>query len=327
MKKTLIALAAVAATGAAMAQSSVTIDGIVDLGAVKPIGQTGMRLDAGNGASQIRFRGTEDLGGGLKANFTVAMRFSPESGGLDGTANGRPLMQGESTVGLSGGFGSVKLGRSLTAFSGPIHATDPWGILTQASTAVLTGTYATDPVANGDGAGLGRTDAITYVSPNFGGFTGAFSYGFKNSNALANNGAVKQAENLIFLWLAYANGPLYIGGGYEQNRADHDVTALLATYDFGVVKIGGGFSNIDVIASKQSAWNLMATVPLGAATLKFGYAKAKNKTANAAQTKKLGMGVDYALSKRTTLYANYGRNGLAGAVQKNGYDFGIKHAF
>ncbi len=327
MKKTLIALAAVAATGAAMAQSSVTIDGIVDLGAVKPINQKGVRLDAGNGASQIRFRGTEDLGGGLKANFTVAMRFSPESGGLDGNANGRPLMQGESTVGLSGGFGSVKLGRALTAFQMGVNTTDPWATLTQATVAVLPGSYATDPVANADSAGLGRTDAITYMSPNFGGFTANASFGFKNSNAQANNGAVKQAENLVSLWLGYAAGPLYIGGGYEQNRSDHDVTALLATYDFGVVKIGGGFSNIDVVARKESAWNLMATVPLGAATLKFGYGKAKVKNGADFQ-KKLGMGVDYALSKRTTLYANYGRNNIVtNNVSKTGYDIGIKHAF
>ena len=109
MKKTLIALAAVAATGAAFAQSSVTLDGVVELGVVNPAGaNTPTRLDAANGASQIRFRGTEDLGGGLKANFVLAQRLSLESGGNDGTANGRPTFQGESTVGLSGGFGSIE---------------------------------------------------------------------------------------------------------------------------------------------------------------------------------------------------------------------------
>ena len=114
MKKTLIALAAVAST-AAFAQSSVTIDGMVSLGVVKTNDKEAA-LDSLNGTNQIRFRGVEDLGGGLKANFVLAQRFSPESGGNDGTANGRPTFQGESTVGLSGGFGAVKVGRALHAY-------------------------------------------------------------------------------------------------------------------------------------------------------------------------------------------------------------------
>jgi len=333
MKKTLIALAAVAATGAAMAQSSVTIDGAIDLGIVKPLGATGARLDATNGASQIRFRGTEDLGGGLKANFIVAMRFSPESGRFDGTGNNRPLMQGESTVGLSGGFGSVKLGRSLTALQGPVNTTDPWGTLTVASTAVLTTGYVTDPVANVDGEGAGRTDAITYNSPSFGGFSAGLSYGFKNSNAAPGGAAVKQAENMISLWGQYANGPIYVGGGYEQNRADDDVTVILGTYDFGSFKLGAGWAKVDLAAGNEHTnWNIMATVPMGAVTLKAGYGVVtQDKAAGGVVTgvklsKKLGVGVDYALSKRTTIYTNFGRDSVR-VANKSGFDVGVRHTF
>lgn len=323
MKKTLIALAAVAATSAAFAQSSVTIDGAVDLGYVKPIGAADARLDATNGANQIRFLGTEDLGGGLKAHFTLAQRFSPESGGNDGTTFARPTFQGESTVGLSGGFGAVKLGRALTAFQGPVNATDPWGTLQQGSTAVLTSGYTTDKENNADAAGLGRTDAIHYTSPNFSGFSAAVSLGFKQHTG----SATPMPKNLMSLWASYASGPLYVGGGYEQNRQDDSITALLATYNFGVVTVGGGFSQIDLAAANdRKSWNVMAVMPMGAFAIKAAYGVSKDDVTGVESTKKLGLGVDYMLSKRTKIYASYGRNSAA-AAEKTGYDIGIRHTF
>lgn len=326
MKKTLIALAAVAATGAVFAQSSVTIDGAVDLGYVKPIGAKDARLDATNGANQIRFMGTEDLGGGLKAHFILAQRFSPESGGNDGTTFARPTFQGESTVGLSGAFGAVKLGRALTAFQGPVNATDPWGTLQQGSTAVLTSGYTTDKENNADAAGLGRTDAIHYTSPRFGGFSAGVSYGFKQHTGSASP-LPAGTKNLMSLWGAYAAGPLYIGGGYEQNRQDDSITALLATYNLGFMTIGGGFSQIDLAAANdRKSWNIMATAPLGAVLVKAGYGVNKDDVTGAKLTKKLGLGVDYMLSKRTKVYASYGRNSAA-AAEKTGYDIGIRHTF
>lgn len=347
MKKTLIALAAVAATSAAFAQSSVTIDGAVDLGYVKPIGSKDARLDATNGANQIRFLGTEDLGGGLKANFALAQRFSPESGGNDGTANKRPTFQGESTVGLSGGFGSVKLGRALTAFQGPVNMTDPWGTLQVGTTAVLTTGYATDPNGNIDGSGAGRTDAIFYSSPNFSGFSFGLSLGLKTSGTandltvdadkdgvpdVDGNGdlvqdKVSNTKNLVSLWASYASGPIYIGGGYEQNREDDQITAIVGTYNLGFMTVGAGFSSLDPIASAKdrSSWNLMATAPMGAFLIKAGYGESKVSGAKAS-TKKLGLGVDYMLSKRTKVYASFGSDSVK-TTNKSGYDIGIRHTF
>lgn len=340
MKKTLIALAAVAATGAAFAQSSVTIDGAVDLGLVKPIiGATSaatanpMRLDATNGANQIRFMGTEDLGGGLKAHFTLAQRFSPESGGNDGTANTRPTFQGESTVGLSGGFGAVKLGRALTALQAPVNATDPWGTLQQGSTAVLTSGYTTDKENNSDSAGLGRTDAIHYTSPKFGGFSAGVSYGFKQH---AGSAALLPAgtKNLTSLWASYSDGPLYIGGGVETNRQDDQITAILATYNLGFMTVGGGFSQVDIKTESatsfdRKAWNIMAAAPMGAFVIKAGYGVSEADASGDKVVKKLGLGVDYMLSKRTKLYASYGNDKGLGTKDglRTGYDFGIRHTF
>lgn len=340
MKKTLIALAAVAATSAAFAQSSVTIDGAVDLGYVKPIGSKDARLDATNGANQIRFLGTEDLGGGLKAHFTLAQRFSPESGGNDGNTFARPTFQGESTVGLSGGFGAVKLGRALTAFLAPVNATDPWGTLQQASTAVLTGGaggYTTDRENNSDAAGLGRTEAIHYTSPNFNGFSAAVGVGFKQhtastfvpSTTTPVNPTPAPSKNLMSLWASYASGPLYVGGGMEQNRQDDQITAFLGTYNLGFMTVGGGFSQIDYSAAAtndRKAWNIMAVAPMGAVVIKAGYGQVKDDVTGNKLSKKLGLGVDYMLSKRTKVYASYGNEG-ARTTDKSGYDIGIRHTF
>lgn len=323
MKKSLIAVAALAST-AAFAQN-VTIDGAVDLGYVKPIGTKDGRLDATNGASQIRFRGSEDLGGGMKAEFTVAQRFSPESGGNDGSANGRPMMQGESTVGLSGGFGSIKLGRAVTAAQGPVNTTDPWGTLQVASTGVLITGYATDVADARNGAGAGRTDGIWYTSPNFGGVTLAATVGPKASAA---SGAASTQDKMFGSYMAaYAAGPIYAWVGHEQNRNGDKFTALLATYDLGMVKLGAGWGKVDNKAAGADTknWNAMATVPMGAALVKIGYGNSKNQ-AGTTTVQKLGLGVDYMLSKRTKVYVSYANDNKA-ATEKSGFDLGIRHTF
>jgi predicted porin len=331
MKKSLIALAALAAVSGSFAQSSVTLSGTVNAGIIKPIGQQGARINqAGNGANEIVFSGSEDLGGGLKANFRLSQRFNPTSGLNDGTTGTRPTFQGESTVGLSGAFGAVKIGRSLTAFQGLVNSTDPWGVIQQASTAVLASGYATDIDATaGSGANLGRTDGITYNSPVFSGFNGAVTYGPKTS---ASSGPViVGAKALVSVWLSYANGPVMLGGGTENNRTGDRVSAVLGTYNLTVVKLGAGYSIVNPVlagAANVKNYNLFATAPVGAFTLKAGYARSKTDGVDAA-TKKLGLGVDYSLSKRTTLYTSYGNNqGTSNATTaRSGFDVGVKHTF
>lgn len=325
MKKTVFAFSVVAASGLAMAQSSVSLTGNVNLGVVKNTGASA-KLDASNGASQIIFKGTEDLGGGLRANFTLAQRLSLESGNNDGTLNQRATFQGESTVGLSGNFGVVKLGRSLTAFQGPSNSTDPWGTLTAGSTANIASGYSTDP-RQADGAGAGRTDAITYATPVFGGFSAAFSLGLKRSAAVIPE--TTGTKNLTSLWLSYAKGPLMVGGGYEKNRREDDVAAILATYDLGVAKLMGGYSQVDTVATagkKRTNWNLGIAAPVGVVTVKAGY-NTSEAEGTGIKSKKAGLGGEYNLSKRTYLYTTYGRTRVGSAGATTGFDLGIRHAF
>jgi predicted porin len=339
MKKTLIALAALAATSV-FAQSSVTISGQVDAGIVNPIGPQKARIDqSGNGSNQIVFGGAEDLGGGMKANFRLALRFTPESGLYDGSNSNRAPFQGESTLGLSGGFGSLKIGRALTALQGPINNTDPWGTYQQASVSTLVRGYNTDidnlstlDGAAASGGGAARTDGIWYTTPSFGGFSASGTFGFKQSQS-SGTVVTTNPKSFTSLWLAYAGGPIYVGAGAEQNRVGDRVAAILATYDLGMVKLGAGFSKLDAetvgsISSgiDRKSWNVSATAPLGAFLLKAGYAQSKRDDTGVKDFKKAGLGVDYALSKRTIVYTSVGHD-RARTSDKNGFDLGIRHSF
>jgi predicted porin len=115
MKKSLVALALMGAVGAAHAQSSVTIYGTVDAGVSRTTHTTNDATQIGKrDNNKLGFRGVEDLGNGLKALFQLEIRYEPDTGTLE---NGnRPFFQGQSRVGLQGSFGTVRLGRGLTAF-------------------------------------------------------------------------------------------------------------------------------------------------------------------------------------------------------------------
>lgn len=230
MKKTLIALAALAAS-ASFAQSSVTIDGIMDVGAqsINYKGTTVSDIGSnGSSTSAINFRGVEDLGGGLKAEFRVETNWNLVSNnGNTGTAsslivtpttvatgtgtntttvnsvntsslnatNGT-FANGELRIGLSGGFGRVDLGapnlNSLTTYT----TGQPFGT---AMGGGFRGVYVTDasPVS------VVRYDnALKYVTPNIKGFMGTLYYAAKNTNAA--NGITSTTTGLTPQQTAYS---------------------------------------------------------------------------------------------------------------------------
>ncbi len=329
MKKTLIALAAVAATGAAFAQSTVTISGGFDFGVAKPVGSAGARLDGSNNRNTLAFSGTEDLGGGLKATFNLVSRFSPESGKNDTNSDGteRPQWMSESSVGLAGGFGAVKIGRQLTALQGPLGGFDVWGTATQGSVAggVLAG-YLTD-ASYGTG-GQARADVINYSTPVFNGFSAAASYGFKTANSGSTAPTTEgTGKALTSLYAQYANGPVVVGAGTETSRANDKATAVMASYDLGVAKVMGAYTIYNPIASTVDTKGYMigAAIPMNAFTFKVGYGTSKPE-GGAATVKKSAIGFDYALSKRTFIYTNYASDS-AKTTEKTGYDIGVRHTF
>jgi predicted porin len=419
MKKTLVALASMAALGA-FAQSSVTMYGIVEAtvdiaykdktdatatastlnaaGAVT--GQTitrtnttikpTFRVQDGNsqgvGTSRIGWRGTEDLGGGLKANFQLEMGLRVDDGCVT-TGAGNVCSSGDSGgnlfgrnawVGASGGFGEVRIGRQVMgSFSTQANG---W------AAGSSSGLYEVGGVAPAM-AGVRYSDAIRYLSPNFSGLD--FNVALRaNESKASNAGSVTttlpvtpfvttssgdtKAKIAYDLAVNYANGPLYLGFGYYSAppAATAGATApaanlttatsgdgknkgytLSAAYDLGVVKpflnitrvkgesvsaTANANSTTNVLAvtatgsqTKHNAWTLGVRAPMGAATLIAAYGSGKltteAATLNATTTagvlglngltdtdtiekrKAFNIGMQYPLSKRTMIEANYGQ--------------------
>jgi predicted porin len=301
MKKTLIALAALASS-AAFAQSSVTVYGLVDAGVFKSIGSDVTQLGSAT-ASRVGFRGTEDLGGGLKANFTVENRFNPDTGAQ---ANANAFWHGRSTVGLSGNFGSVDFGRALPAAFGTAAAADVFGW----------DGVAQNTVATAAGSPHSRfANGVFYTSPSLYGFSASVSYGLKETDARdAASGR-----------LTYANGPFSADVAAERQANGFNYRAAGAAYNFGIATANGLIAKGKKLDGTESDSVVLGlVVPMGALTLKASYAQLE--VGGVDTVSQIGVGARYALSKRTDLYTSFANNSKA-AAEKSGLELGVTHKF
>ncbi|QTD46232.1 porin [Ottowia testudinis] len=325
MKKSLIALAVLGLSGAAMAQSSVTLYGVADAGVGRlKVGVSADPAKVGNdasgkteftsgslmnnGTSRLGVRGTEDLGGGLKAGFQFETGLDLDNGAA-GTKTGSgadAFWARQANVWLGGNWGTVKLGRQFT----PSYLTTASYELTGvANYSVLANTY------NYAGIGSRANSAFAYVTPNFGGFTGALAYVTKNDLGLS-----KAAYDL---GLMYSNGP--IGAGVSINKVANSKTNYQAGAKYS-------FGNFAVAASYTQASNQAKAVRRG-----FGVGAGANFGAfsvtvdltrdikNEWTGKKYTNGVveaKYALSKRTFVYGAFLR-----LDSTNNYGIGVRHNF
>ncbi len=349
MKKSMIALAVLGAfAGAASAQSSVTLFGIVDAAIARvdngTVSKTGM-TNSGINSSRLGFRGTEDLGGGLKAGFWLETQLQNDSDATNFNFGRR------SYVNLTGAFGEVRLGREYAPTFWNTTVFDVFGTngVAQAQTpAMLSNTQV--PLAARIGAPVRTNNGITYMLPgNMGGFYGQLQYAFgENVSNAANNG------NYFGGRFGYANGPLDVAFATGKlNSAttagvSNTATNIGASYDFGVVKpmLFYGVEKEAASGAEIKAFEIGATVPLGAGTLKAAYSDYKgNAYLGNAKGKLMGLGYVYDLSKRTALYGTYARatgssnfavnianNGLSaglGAINNTatGLELGMRHSF
>lgn len=315
LNHTLLALAVLGTlAGAASAQSTVTVYGKLDAGVGKAIGSKDKTvLDAAG--SRLGFRGAEDLGDGLKAQFAIEHRFDPQTGAANKAAT---FWQGFSTVGLSGRLGSVNLGRQYTASYSLIqNQIDPWGGDTVAQLREIGmrvgGLYAT------------RVASSVRYDYSANGISFGTSVAGSNENG--------KAEKPWSLGLAYAAGPLYLGAGYEVT-GDHaaakaHVMNLGGRYNFGVAELALGYSlGKDKANAKYNGALVGLIAPLGAGDLKLGFAVQRKDAAGVTTTvnSKLGVGYHYKLSKRTKVYVDYGHDSKV-KTEASGYDLGVQHNF
>ncbi|MFZ7318249.1 porin [Comamonas jiangduensis] len=368
MKKSLIALAAVAVSGAAFAQSSVTVFGVVDEAVSYVNGQdnwSGLN-SGGNQTSRLGFRGVEDLGGGLKANFWLEAGILADEGSGGSGYEGAKATDGlafkrRSTLGLEGGFGEVRMGRDLTE---AYKATSRYDVFGQVGYGVSR-LWADAKVGSVATTNQRVSNMITYVSPNFSGFKAAVNYGFGEQDS-------NRTSRYFGGGLTYDNGPLSIGlSGERQNNKGYaaaittptvvpavygrDVTAwaLGASYNFGVVKLAGAYRDSKAKAEngnkdKMKGYYIGLSAPVGAAgEVKASYNRSEATLfgANKLKADQFALGYVHNLSKRTAVYGTYayiknkndnGANlGLAlqsGVALKDngsqhGLQVGVRHAF
>jgi len=306
----------------------------------------------GSATTSINIAGTEDLGGGMRATFLY--QINPDlvggsgfTGGAGQTAGSGAVQWGnggvhQSLIGLSGGFGEVKLGRVNT---GTLSA---WGVGSVFGTALGSGFGGSAIFARyvpSSGATFWNTaptrfnNSVEYTTPRVNGFQARVQYapqvnktGFGAENACTSSACT--ADNTAAaggnragatdVSLGYSKGPLNamvaqqsikVGSGEVnalvspnlQNAAGtHKLTTLAANYQIGAARVFAAYwtEKLGTTTDVQS-YSLGANYVMGPYTFAVSMANSNDKTTNNVDRKILGLGADYALSKRTALYARY----------------------
>lgn len=291
MQKKLIALAVAGLVSApAFAQSNVTIYGLIDMGVhqYKSSGSVagdekltsvgGSFSQNGTGAlngSRIGFRGTEDLGNGLKAGFVIEYgvnltngEYEENDGGLAANTTDNVVGQGlgrlrQGHVSLSGGFGTVLAG---TTYS-PVDATSGFVAGAQAHDGTNSPTGAAALFKFGQLARAGN--AVVYVTPTFSGLRAAV--GYHNSDAVTDSGSGdggKTNRSPVFA-IDYKNGP--IAAGYAYQKLNDVTTAGAAGDNLAVINLVG--TNNDVALPQFGGRNADLTYHVVGGSYDFGVAK------------------------------------------------------
>lgn len=333
------------AGGMAASPSSVTVYGLIDtsIGSVSTPGGHVMRLDSGHmNGSRLGFRGSEDLGGGLRANFLLEMGLNTDTGlpGQNQGAGAKGFGRG-AIVGLSGSAGEIRLGRTVVAIGSEAQAVgDAFGL--------------------GGGGNLqgiqpapGRVNnTVWYQTPSFGGLLAKLSYSPGETVSTAGVGGTGTGTGASTATsLFYADGTLSGALAYSTYKQLSDNSLLrwfhaAAAYDFRVAKLFGSFATFRnpggaVTPATQAAADnnlsfagfptvgyysgqddrsvsLGIAVPFGASTILAQVVRVDDRGPLDRDATQFGIAYLYALSKRTSLYVDYGRvnnkNGAAYAV-------------
>lgn len=319
MKKSLIALAVLAASGASMAQ--VTLYGVADV-AIGAIGNVpGVKSDlnmktndlANDGNSRWGIKVVEDLGGGMKATAQFEQNID-YSAGNTGVTEGRYAY-----LALEGGFGRIKAGRTLSPSFFGVAA---WELTGAANFSAVANQFAFA------GAGPRNSREFSYAAQ-VGGLSGTLGY-VTEIDGIENGGLGSKIDANV----VYQGGPLSVGLSYWKNDkvaagASTDGNyALGANYNFGSFSVAGSFQDA---AGQSQGWTLGAGIPMG--PWKFVVDVAQDTGAD--DTDYL-LYAGYSLSKRTTAYFDYRRDGKSGkkidgrtksAVDADIYGIGIRHNF
>ncbi|MDB5885376.1 MAG: porin, Gram-negative type [Polaromonas sp.] len=342
MHNKLIALgAALLCAAAAHAQTAVQLTGIVDVyaGSMKMAGDASRQSAVNSGGlttSWFGMKGSEDLGGGLKASFALTS-FMRADTGAQGRFVNDPMFSRDANVSLSGDFGTVLVGRWMAPNFLPSVVGNPLGDSFTFSPLIL---HMNVPLFNGTGwaattpSDTGWSNQIAYTTPKFGGFQANFQYQF--GELPGDNGKKNIGANFF-----YFGGPLTLTGFYERDQVSNPGIPnaylgstkkdwmLLGAYDFGMAKpfLSYGRSKADNSASAAKTLQLGASIPAGPAgkvlvdwvRTELSLTGVKRSTAT--------LGYDYHLSRRTDVYAMLMNDRITSQSTGNSVGLGVRHRF
>ena len=340
MKKSLLALAVAAALPAfAQAQTSVSLYGSLDMSLESVNGDANGGVNGNSdlkvtdgvwSQSRIGFQGSEDLGGGTKAIFQFEHRFRPDTGtqtsaGASGTAVTGAFWQGQSWVGLAGGFGEIKLGRQYTPIFRAMLPGDTTGYSWYNNQVGLAGTR------------VRFGNEIEYKSPSLGGFTlyGAFAPGGGNADNIQESADAKAGDTVGLAGVGKF-GPVSFGVGYhniKENAAGDKRTELGASLGGKIGPIGLGLTyanrNPSGDNNNTKAFGFTASGAFGAGTV---YLSLTQTNPDGDNNNNMGLGLTYShgLTKRTFMYASLGYNKQQTAgddVKPRAIALGVRHFF
>ena len=342
MNKKLIAFCAAASLGGlAHAQSSVQLAGLVDAyaGSMRMSGDAVRQAVVGSGGmttSWFGFSGSEDLGGGLKANFALTSFFRADAG-LQGRFTGDNLFSRDAWVGMSGGFGAFKVGRSMAPNFLPTILSNPFGDSFTISPLVLHAnmtnpawgsSYLTTP------ADTGWSNQVVYSTPSFGGLRANLHYQFGEQ-------AGKGSKRNVGVNALYSNGPLSLVAFYESAQITNPVVQTLmptktdwmvgGNYDFKLAKLYATYGQAKVKTQdrKNTTYSLGLDVPVASSgSIKAAAAHTKAEQPGAdLKRKTYSVGYDHFLSKRTDLYAVAMHDKVTDAKSGTSFIVGMRHRF
>lgn len=351
--KVVLGTALLLSCGVASAQSSVTLYGVVDGGLLytsktlnlangQNAGSSFAMYDGGLSASRFGLRGTEDLGGGLKANFLLESGISVANGGFN-NSNGN-LFGRQAWISVDSNFGTVKAGLQISPFFYAVDYTDARGFS-------LFGSGIVNYVDNVLATSVFNANAVSYTSPKIAGFTGSALF------ALGGQAGNFQSDRQYSLSLKYENGPLLVDAAYYDGNSGPSPSPLPSTlafegrtlgaaYKFGSLTAKASFVNYKVAGSFNN--NVYSGgldyLPRPDIDLNGGVWVTSDRGHTANHSLLASVGAQYFVSKATVLYAQVGVVNNHGAMNTGlsvsslsqlygvqgtttGVDVGIRHTF
>ncbi len=362
MQKKIIALAVAGLmSGAAFAQTNVTIYGVADAGYMHlSASGKGSQNDidaSGLSGSRLGFKGTEDLGNGNKALFVLEYSLANDNNsGVGSTSAWSGTAARQQLVGMTGGWGTVVAGRAETAgYAIACKYEDGIGAGSAFNATGKLQAKWSGATAIGCGSNGRANNAVAYVTPTWSGFHGTIQHARLTETATATIVSPND-NNATILAGFYDNGPISVGLDYTHINVPVLSTninewKLGASYDFGIAKLMGSYQrhNLTAVSNSDHLWNLAVNFAVSANdNISLGYARGTyNETVAHDDARAWGLTYAHNLSKRTRLYAGYahisndgiGTLGLGAATLAAGvgvptaggsasvYGGGLNHAF